>query len=446
MLEGALIEKDCIGHVFHDIEWEDSIEQPYKDQKFEDLTAGQKEQVRNFWKKDRIAYSIIISRLDESIRPDFGNNRKTAKELMDTIKATYMPVITVDIHQTIRKLHSCKLQNNNTLLYCEEFQHRLQQHKTATEQYAKANNIQDQRSIILPDTYINILFELGTAHTDWLRVWRQMQEPHKKTLQEMITSLRREQPPFSLQGPRPFINNHTNNNASRPRLVAAATGRDNDPCTICTHHSHTNAKCFVQHPEQGKFRNNKGRSQQPARGNHSNRQHHQRKLAATAGQNQSQNQLQELTSEEDYLSAGEISASAIAIASNPGLSSSIILDTGSSFHFFNSRAWFSELSPLREPVSFSLAVGRSTISHSGTVPLQLKNKQGQITQLTLRNVLYSPRSAANLISGALLHTKADTTFNQQNSTLLRKGKEIGWYEMKNLVYVLQGVSSSKKMR
>ena len=58
--------------------------------------------------KDNSANSIIISRFDPSIRPDFGSTRGTAKELFDEIAMiyrpviTYSPVITVDIYQLLR--------------------------------------------------------------------------------------------------------------------------------------------------------------------------------------------------------------------------------------------------------------------------------------------------------------------------------------------------------
>lgn len=89
--------------------------------------------------KDNSANSIIISRFDPSIRPDFGSTRRTAKELFDEIAMiyrpviTYSPVITVDIYQTVKALHSVKLTKDNTLTYCEEFQRCLQQHRIATE-------------------------------------------------------------------------------------------------------------------------------------------------------------------------------------------------------------------------------------------------------------------------------------------------------------------------
>lgn len=123
MLEGALIKEDCVGHVFHDIDWEAPAAIPVK--ATEEHQSTFLPRLREFMKKDQLAQSIIIARLDDSVRPDLGNTRKTAKEIMDIIEATYRPIITVDIHTTIKRLHSVKLMGNNTLQYCEGFQQRL---------------------------------------------------------------------------------------------------------------------------------------------------------------------------------------------------------------------------------------------------------------------------------------------------------------------------------
>ena len=50
-------------------------------------------------------YRIIISRLDESIRPDFSNSEKSAKELYNHIVTMYKPVVTVDLHKSIKLLN-----------------------------------------------------------------------------------------------------------------------------------------------------------------------------------------------------------------------------------------------------------------------------------------------------------------------------------------------------
>lgn len=114
ILEAALVDKECAQLVFSDIPWLPYTLRP------ELPTAGHitaeglgqyEERVVAWHKKDRIAYSIISSRLEDNIRPDFGTTRKTARELYKTVASTYRPIITVDIHNTIKALHTTRLVN-----------------------------------------------------------------------------------------------------------------------------------------------------------------------------------------------------------------------------------------------------------------------------------------------------------------------------------------------
>ena len=153
------------------------------------------EAYRTFIENDTIAFSIIIQRLDESLRPDFGiATRPLAKVLYDTVAATYRPVVTVDMHKAIDGLHNVRLQGNNTLKYCEEFQQKLLNFKNAVDQHCRAYLCSKER-VDIPDIYINILFEKGTLNAEWLRSWRHNFRPERTTLEEMITSIRREQQP-----------------------------------------------------------------------------------------------------------------------------------------------------------------------------------------------------------------------------------------------------------
>ena len=105
--------------MFYNVLQEEKVEIPIVKEK--ETNAKYQLRIKEFIKKDIIAYSIIQARLDKSIRPNFRLIRKTAKELYNTIAITYMPIITIDLANTIKSLHSIKLNRTNTLKYYKDF-------------------------------------------------------------------------------------------------------------------------------------------------------------------------------------------------------------------------------------------------------------------------------------------------------------------------------------
>ena len=72
---------------------------------------------------------------------------------------------------------------------------------------------------------------------------RAANRPENEPLEKMITTLRREQAPTwqKLRYNTPF------------KVAGGATSEskdDNEECMQCTHHTHTNANCFIQHLEK----------------------------------------------------------------------------------------------------------------------------------------------------------------------------------------------------
>ena len=419
MLQAALSEKDVIGHVFHNIEWEEPVIQPIRNPQESQLDFQAK--LKTFMKNDLQAYGIILSRLDTSIRPDFGDTRPSAKVLFETIEATYRPIITVDILQAIRNLTSTRLSGTNTLLYCEHFQTALQQHKIATTQYAQATGC-DINRLKLNEVYINILFEMGTIQQEWLRSWRQANRPESKSLEEMITTLRRESPPQSK-----FINDS---------LASAAKTKvrdDDEQCQLCNH-SHTNAKCFKQHPNRRLGKLNKYQESKFKAKGKEKRSRDKASLAIDPN-------LDTSGGPDTDSDQGSVAGSAIAASGTKGLSSkSIILDSGTSWHFFNNQGWFQDLHRMEQAVSLSLAIGQSSVTHCGTVTIEIKNKAGKTTRIKLQNCLYSPKSATNLISTGRLNQIAGIHLDSVSNSLLRKGKVIGTTRHFSFVPVLQDVN------
>lgn len=136
ILISALADKAVLGHVFHDFEWEDAKVRPTlpeisataTQEERNTMNATYKTNLAAFMKGDYIARGIITERLATDLRPNFGGLDKTAKELYDTVAATFRPIITVDIHDTLGQIGNIKLSGSDTLKYCDEFNNWLQTH------------------------------------------------------------------------------------------------------------------------------------------------------------------------------------------------------------------------------------------------------------------------------------------------------------------------------
>ena len=67
ILEGALTKENCLGNVFHDIEWEDKI--TIAVQPLSEAHSKFVARMKNFRKTGAVAHGIIVARLNESLRP-----------------------------------------------------------------------------------------------------------------------------------------------------------------------------------------------------------------------------------------------------------------------------------------------------------------------------------------------------------------------------------------
>ena len=457
-LEGVLIEKKVLGFVFDDIPWQRVPKVPVR-------TTGESEdeyfdRLNEYHSNDALAYSLITSRLHPDISPNFGGERKSAKELFQHIESMYRPAVTINIHKAIKKLHSIKLQGSNTLKYCEEFSAAVRDYRTAVEQHCRSEMIPNRDTLEIPKLHINLLFEGGVEHAEWLRPWRLFNKPEKNDLEAMITSLRRQEPPTA-GASRAYLG------APGATAAAAAEIRDDDEqCVQCRHH-HTNARCFKQHPDRaprhwtGKSRS---RSRDVTKGSkhdkdeskakkQSKKDKKESKRAAAAAIDSADSETDSISSTSSSLSSAAVlcivparspqrevvQASASAACSLT--SKSMILDSGTSFHFFRKKSWFKDLRPMVNPVTFTQAVGKSSITHSGTVVIKVKSKKGKTTTITLRDCLYSPQSAINLLSAGRLQKIGGLTWDTGTGAIKRKdGKEIGSARIVNDVYILEAAT------
>lgn len=438
ILEGALLKENVLGHVFHNIDWVTPQRPPIRSQQTADplgdmaAQAAQhtgNEAYRAFMEKDTIAFGIIMQRLDESLRPDFGiATRPLAKVLYDTVAATYRPVVTVDIHKAIDSLHNVRLQGSNTLKYCEDFQQKLLNFKNAVDQHCRAYFCSKER-VDLPDIYINILFEKGTLTAEWLRSWRHNFRPEKATLEEMITSIRREQQPSGTWTPAKSIQ-------FRANAAPSQALDDDERCQLCSH-DHTNARCYRQHPDRAPPRKGKGKDHDKGK-KKSDLSHRKKpeksrkhKSAAAVGSDSDTSHNVHETDDSTGMSTLAISAA----AKSQGLSSTTtVIDSGTSFHFFNNISWFKDLRPMKH--SFSQAVGTAKISQGGTVCMKIVYK-GKTTVLKLKDCLYSPKSHVNLISLGRLKALGGLDFDVKTGTLTKDSKPIGYTKDYCYVSLLQ---------
>ena len=203
--------------------------------------------MRQFARKDMVATKLLIERLDDTVRPDFGSSiYKTAYELYESVAFTYQPSFTVDIKVALRAVTSVRMRENLTLQYCEEFALAVRQYNNASEQAARSAGV-DQATFGFGSNVFTTLFKTGTGTREWLRSWKNAYPAETTTVDELMRTLRLQKPPF-VQQPR--------NNGSQSMVrynaaaaAAASTIKPADLCTQCTHHVHSNADCFRQHPE-----------------------------------------------------------------------------------------------------------------------------------------------------------------------------------------------------
>ncbi|KJX96368.1 hypothetical protein TI39_contig644g00003 [Zymoseptoria brevis] len=456
MLKAALMDKEVLGYVFHDIPWcpaqpKPGIEVRYPSLPTEEstasssqaptpsqkeggdtpvtepiLTGGPRPTPLQVWHKhDLIAYGIVSKRIDQSLRPNFGDTEKTAKELYDTVAATYRPVVTINIHDSLRILgiSNIKIQGTNTQKYCEDFQKWHHKYISATEQYSRSENIPVSK-LTFSDEQIRLFFIQGLYHLEYLRSWRQSHHIKNTTLEELITSLIKEPPPQTWRTAGGF----------------GGAAVDDDQCTECTHHIHTNADCFKKHPDKAPkswVHRGKGGSDKDKKKSQDKSKRHNKKGGKGAAA------IKPISSSDAGSGSDSDSSFAGAAIAAAGIqrSDTIVWDSGTSYHFFNNKSWFSDLKPLETPIRFSQAIGQSTVTHSGSVRIMMKYKENK-SNITLQDVLYSPNSDHNLISAETLWLKCKVHLDRPSSCILRNDKKIGKVQSTHNVLILQNATVS----
>ena len=218
----------------------------------------------------------------------------------------------------------------------------------------------------------------------------------------------------------------------------------------CTHHTHTNANCFIQHLEKRRSGTREGSRAPSGKKDSKEKKNNKKdrkwkkgkdKRAAAAVHSEKDTDSDADLSDSDDDDSGGVSATAIAAMSSKNMNStSIIMDSGTSYHFFNNRSWFNDLQRLKKPISFSLAIGQASCTHLGTISIVLKNNEGKLTTLMIKKCIYSPKSRCNLISVGRLWDKKRVEGQRSTGELLMKGVPIGLTKLISYVDVIQEVT------
>lgn len=176
-----------------DCDWKPAVVLPVQgaEESTEDFYSRGGEMLR----KDHSARIQILARVSTGVKNVCYNEGMSAKQLYNRIKEMYEP--RYSIHVTTRALQKIRLSKNDLSQYCRDFDGALARHAHAVEQYAREHDC-DKAQIEMPPFYINVLFQQGTNHVPWLQNWRSSRRPHIDTLDDMVTSLRHETPPWEL--------------------------------------------------------------------------------------------------------------------------------------------------------------------------------------------------------------------------------------------------------
>lgn len=109
-----------------------------------------------------------------------------------------------------------------------------------------------------------------------------------------------------------------------------------------------------------------------------------------------------------------------AVKAKAVTSDCIIYDSGTFITSFNSLKWFTELHPLAEPITFTVANSSEGKTHyMGSVQLPLKDSQGRGVKAILPLAYYVPETPINLVSTSSLK-QAGMKWDMDDNTLLHK--------------------------
>lgn len=426
-LEAKLSEKKVLAHVFHDIPGLRPRTCPTLQS-----TEAECQELETWIMNDRIAKSIVLTRLDKTIRPEHTKNT-TAKEVYDHVAETFQPSSSLPYIESLDKLLNTKF-TSSADEYISAFNQNHSSLKNATALIHTNEAL--NAAYKLPDGMAAILFLKGTAGIDWLSTWRNtkaVKDEGYADLKTMMKTIR------EAAGQRKLEQGDSNSAiaaSARGKLAGKTVGnRPQDLCNRCKRNSHTNQDCFTQHPEKApeNWKSRQSNDMTVAKSDDRKKQgkkdRAKKRAAAAAKKDDSSSDEDESEDDELYISSAAVCKSAASTKSDQ-----LLWDTGSSLHFIKSKHLFTNLEKMAKPLEFDQAVGAASIKYQGTAIIKI----GRNT-LKLKGALYSPKSSCNIISAgrmeriAKLIRKNDLLIhNESGSPFARLAKKGDVYFVKPL--------------
>lgn len=202
-LQSALVNQECLGHVFHDIVGVEPVITP-KEPANAGRTAQESAaeliryriQLRNYTLGEVKARSALVSRISKEVRPT-NMLDITAKELFDNVVKTCEERASIPYVLAVQKLLSTTFVTSPDS-YCNEFMQNYNDvNNGAKSMVFKNKDLADEGGIdnfLVPPGLAGVIFILGTKHVDWLDTWRQTKVFDKENkhvpLETMMSTLR----------------------------------------------------------------------------------------------------------------------------------------------------------------------------------------------------------------------------------------------------------------
>lgn len=405
-LQAALVKKGRLAHVFHNLEDIEPAIRPVAPVKGERQSESEYSQLlikykenASKWKEGEIeAKNVLIRRLSEGVRPQ-DYRRMSAKQIYDSIASSREEGAATPYETAVRNLKS--IQFTNVEDYCDSFmQHYLSVNSAAESMVTHLSKDTGVNPFLILPGYASFLFVLGTEGIPWLDTWRQTKifDGSNKyvPLEVMMSTLRKVRTSeMHLVGQALVAAGFDEKSG---KYIDGGKNGPLDRCRKCKHH-HMNKDCFKQHPELRPKNNRKGKD---IKG---------KAKAATKESTEDVVYSDSDTEDESFKGANMHVAkvSSISLLKNP-----LLYDTGASHHFIRNKSDFINLQRLSNPFKFDQAIGTSSLTHQGTSLIQIGEQK-----FKLKESLFSPLSACNIISAVRLKRDHGLVTSNENQLLVR---------------------------
>ncbi|KAI0997360.1 hypothetical protein K3495_g10822 [Podosphaera aphanis] len=270
-LQSALVQKRCLGHVFHNIPLIKPAICPEEPRmtsenatKFKELYSEYEEAAVKWTEGEIVAKQIVVNMISKEICPQKFINM-TAKQIFDHVSNVRVEGTTTPWETAVRNLLSTKFTSTaNT--YCNEFMQNYLDVNSAAESMSstKPESSKDvHRNIFeVNPGFAGYMFILGTEGIEWLNTWRQTKvydaENRYVSLDTMMSTLRQVAKVKEGQSAFGQVAVGQERGHSKGKGKEVVHSADSEAiCTRCVHNKHKNKNCFKQHPELRKsFRRN----------------------------------------------------------------------------------------------------------------------------------------------------------------------------------------------